>query len=64
MEENQVWWKDAGNSNFGHGEKYVRATMWYVKEEIGFMSLGFSRNFCTGNVDLEVISIDRVIEDS
>lgn len=32
---------------FGHDEKYVRATMWYVKEEIGFMSLGLSRNFCT-----------------
>lgn len=34
--------------------KYVRATMWHVKEEIGLMSLGFNRNFCTGNVDLEV----------
>ena len=36
--------------------------MWHVTKEIGCMSLGFSRHFCPGNVNLEVISINRVMK--
>lgn len=64
MEEDYVWGKDAENSNFGHGEFEGFYPCGAVEEEIGFMGLEFNRHLCTRNVDLEVISLNRVVEDS